>query len=512
MPALDAEVIDISDGEDSVDITFSQGSLPPSSQLSACEVIDLSDSDSDDDPRALASSSPPPLPPSSQPEMVYLDSDSDGDGSGDEFPAPGSQQFAPPETLARPKRGNSTLMSKDSGSSAGSKRTRDWSDDSEPEADPPTPVKKPRRPAKSAEERERANREKEDKRLEREAKKQEKEIQRLEKEAAKREREEERARKKAAEAAEKTAQRGFKAANKLVLDRKQTLAETTIVVSNSLNRAYGSLVADLRTKVGEYDGAVEVEPDLMTGQDTVRFRRHITKTYSTGKSVWEPCAPKDIWDQAAVLWLSAQKLHQHATQNTLNGLVKQFTERLARDRPADGPQLQLLLLVHGMARLQHTPRAAVDRAIAALEMTDLVYHLSAERTEEVVQKLYDAACDAGHRIHKHLERSHLPFCADIRQPKGKTASEAWEGALASLHRLGAEHAKAVAKVYPTMNSLYRAYEVDERAGPLLLQNITVECTADGRKRVKDRFGPALSKRVFDVFYGTDPLQLVHNDK
>ncbi|EPQ56114.1 hypothetical protein GLOTRDRAFT_110669 [Gloeophyllum trabeum ATCC 11539] len=165
-----------------------------------------------------------------------------------------------------------------------------------------------------------------------------------------------------------------------------------------------------------------------------------------------------------------------------------------------------------MAKLHSTPRAAADRALLAVEMTHDAFHMYAETSEEIVQRLYDTACDVGHRIHKYLERSHLPFCADIRQPKGKSPAETWEGALASVYRMNAEHAKAIAKSYPTMNSLYRAYEKDPQAGPLLLQHIQVECTADGRKRVKDKLGPALSKRVFTVLYDTDPLRLVVNDK
>ena len=63
--------------------------------------------------------------------------------------------------------------------------------------------------------------------------------------------------------------------------------------------------------------------------------------------------------------------------------------------------------------------------------------------------------------------------AETRQPKGKGAAETWEGALASLYRMNAENAKAIAKVYPTMNSLYCAYEGDPQAGPLLLAHIPV---------------------------------------
>ncbi|KAL1707562.1 hypothetical protein EV121DRAFT_255746 [Schizophyllum commune] len=503
MPALD--VIDISDGEDG-EITFSQASLPPSSQLSAGEVIDLSDSDTEpDDAFVPAPSSPAP---SNQPQMIELGSSSEDNSSGDEFPELGSQQFAA-RAPSRSNRGSHTpLETRDSGSSAGSKRTRAYSDDSEDESEPPTPVKKPRRSRKTAEDKAKEEGEKEAKRLEREAKKQEKETQRLEKEAAKVAREEERARKKEEEAAQKTAQRSFKAANKLVNDRKETLAETTIVVSASLARAYSSIITDLRTKVGEYGGTVEAEADPMPGHDTIRFRRRVTKKFDTKKSVWQHCEPKDKFDQTAVLWLSAQKLAEHGARGTLGGLIDTFCTRLA----LEGPKRQAILLIHGMAKLQSQARGAADRALLALEMAHDAFHMCAETPAEIVQRLYDTACDVGHRIHKYLERSHLPFCAETRQPKGKGAAETWEGALASLYRMNAEHAKAIAKVYPTMDSLYRAYEGDPQAGPLLLAHIPVECTANGQKRVRDKLGPALSKRVFTVLYDTDPLRLVVNDK
>ena len=128
MPALD--VIDISDGEDD-EFTFSQASLPPSSQLSAGEVIDLSDSDTEPDDAFVPAPSCPPA--SSQPQMIVLDSSSEDNSSGDEFPELGSQQFAA-TAPSRSDRGSHTpLETRDSGSSVGSKRTRALSDDSEDE-------------------------------------------------------------------------------------------------------------------------------------------------------------------------------------------------------------------------------------------------------------------------------------------------------------------------------------------------------------------------------------------
>ncbi|TRM61097.1 hypothetical protein BD626DRAFT_502714 [Schizophyllum amplum] len=476
MPAL--HVIDISDSDEE-DLSLSQATAPPSSQLSAGDVIDLSDSD-----EVPASSSPPlARSPSLPQDVLDVESDSDGAISDDEFPVPGSQQFTALTTRPSGSRRTSgrrgdDLKTRDSGSSAGSKRTRDFADDSGSETDPPTPVKKPRRVPKVTEEQRRENEtKKEAKRLERETTK-------LEKEAAKREREEERARKKAAAATEKRIQSEFKSANKLVLDRKQTLAETTIVVSKSLQKAWFNVVTELSERVGEHGGKVDVEDDPMSGYDTVRFRRHITKEYNVKESIWKPCDERDEWDQTAVLWLSAPKLAEHASNGTLVVLVDKFCESLK----LRGIRRQAVILVHGMVRLPSATRGAADRALLAVEMAHDAYHMYAERPAEVVQRLYDMACDVGHRIHKYLERSHLP-----------------------VHRLTKDHARAVVQAYPTMDSLYRAYEAEPQHGPHLLARLQVEFTADGRKRTRESFGPALSKRVHDVLYGEDPLKLVFKD-
>jgi hypothetical protein len=74
-----------------------------------------------------------------------------------------------------------------------------------------------------------------------------------------------------------------------------------------------------------------------------------------------------------------------------------------------------------------------------------------------------------------IERSHLPFCSDIRQPTGTSLADTWVKMLGQVHRLTGPGARGIADDFPTASSLFEAYEnaPDARARDALVMHCKV---------------------------------------
>ncbi|KAJ8095924.1 hypothetical protein PM082_015145 [Marasmius tenuissimus] len=113
-----------------------------------------------------------------------------------------------------------------------------------------------------------------------------------------------------------------------------------------------------------------------------------------------------------------------------------------------------------------------------------------------------------------IERSHLPFCADIHIQTKKDPAEIWLQMLIQIPRLTEDNALGIVEDYPCFCSLMEAYEKAEREGRGG-EDLLIDCkkrrTKAGTVAKNDRLGQALSRRVHTVFWGQDPLELVDKE-
>jgi len=100
------------------------------------------------------------------------------------------------------------------------------------------------------------------------------------------------------------------------------------------------------------------------------------------------------------------------------------------------------------------------------------------------------------------KRSNSTFPRSARTPE-----EAWPAMLRQIPKVTEEVARAIVGAYPTMASLYRAYEDDTttlRQRRDLLQHLRVDPGPGGASRTGRNLGPALSQRVYATLMGEDP--------
>lgn len=181
------------------------------------------------------------------------------------------------------------------------------------------------------------------------------------------------------------------------------------------------------------------------------------------------------------------------------------------------PRGRVVLLVHGADRLPGPEYAAVRHALLRLTIGG-VFVRHARTVEDLVSVLHsltaaiarapyvdeDPVLDACSIIASGAKPSYERLGVEnVRHPDYATRplrTAFWCTALSSIHGCGSEAVTAIARAYPTLRSLHRAYDAlrDDNERALLLQDIIPE--RDGARRL----GPALSARIFRLLRGTRP--------
>jgi hypothetical protein len=199
------------------------------------------------------------------------------------------------------------------------------------------------------------------------------------------------------------------------------------------------------------------------------------------------------------------------------GLARENVEAALQAVAAAWPGGRVVLLVHGADRLVGPEYVALRHAVLRLTLGG-VFVRNARTVEDMVSVLYsltaaiarapyvdeDPVLDACTVIASSAKPSYERLGVEnVRHPDYATRplrTAYWCIALSSIHGCGSEAVTAIARVYPTLRSLHRAYEAlpsdNERA--LLLKDLTPD-HGGGR-----RLGPVLSARIFRLLTGRRP--------
>ncbi|KAK0483387.1 hypothetical protein IW261DRAFT_1561216 [Armillaria novae-zelandiae] len=498
--------------DDEYDEPPSQSSFPSSSQLTVDnnnenEVINLSDTDSDDGP-------PPPssrIPSSSQPRPsspVAIDltlSDDDERYYGDELPTFGATvrdedsdpDLPPPELLSQSPSNDA-----------------DTSPTKKVKSQPSSPTKTPlasasSRPAKDQNKqrrRRRTSQERRDEEQEKEARKaqkaRERELKKAAELAAK-----ERKKQEKIEAAVILAQQNAEAtakkdANKLQHNKRDTVKNMTLILSDSFQHAHEDLLPSLKEKFRQLRGTILFGRQLLRDQHTIQWKMRSNKRYNAETRNWIPCEEHEVLQSTALLYITGANLVHLVCTKMLVQTVKDFRNACG----AQSSHHQTFIMVECLERERQ--RNDVHRALASLNITCHTHHVFVESVEEAVERLYNITADIGIKPYKLIERSHLPFCADFKQiESGKTLKETWNRVLRQIPGVTFSGAQGILEHYPTVSSLFRKYAENPAAGELLLQDCMVRERVDGMQNAR-RLNKAVSTRVHAVMCGQDELEVV----
>ncbi|KAJ6582721.1 hypothetical protein DFH09DRAFT_1309656 [Mycena vulgaris] len=451
------------------------------------DVIEISDSEEDAGP----------LPPSSSQfsgksfnsDLVDLCSGTDDD----ELPAPGDPNFfrGLGSSQAKRKRGSSTAASSVSPSvryQANLDESTDEEESPKKKSDAST-SKAPRKPRKTDEEKAAAKKQKE---MDAAQKKAQKALEKTQKAAQ--------------TAREKELRNEYKAVNKLVGDKKATLKDMELIFPPAL--AHEPVYAAFVAHVAQYDMSVSVaDRNLVRRYNVFSWRRTTNKEYDTVAREWLPVAPHVRTEEMYLIYMTADELARCIQQ-------EDGVKNVVREVRAACPG-QIFLMVEGLTKyLRRTSgirytMPEIERAVAALQMTEHTHLLYVDSVADTVTRLYDLSADLGIKPYKLIERSHLPFCSNTNQPPGAGLKDTWMKMLQQVHRVTESGAEGIAAVYPSATALFEAYEdAPVRGRDDLLMNCQVKHRADGVARPRP-LGRALSQVVGTVVYGSDPLQLAY---
>ncbi|KAJ7677690.1 hypothetical protein DFH06DRAFT_1033270 [Mycena polygramma] len=455
------------------------------------DVIEISDSD--DDARPLPPSSSQVSQKSFNNELVDLCS------SDDELPEPGAPGFLLSlKAAGKRKRDSSPAASSRSSSVDYGAYAAVSSDEEE------SPKKIPRKSTVSS-----------SSKAARKPRKTEEE-----KAAAKAAKAQEAAQRKAQKAAEKASKaaeitrlkaekKDYMAANKLVHDKKTTLEKMELVFPPALRDS--DLIREFRAHVAQYKMSVTVsDRNILRGYDIFSWQRTMTAEYDPVGREWQAVQAHTRTEGTYLVYMKADELARCIHDE--DG-VKSVVRRVRQER---GSKAQIFLMVVGLtgyfrrkSGIRYT-KDEIERALAALQMAEHAHLLYVDNVADAVTRLYDLSADLGIKPYKLIERSHLPFCSDIRQRTGTTQADTWEKMLGQVHRLTTHGASGIAKDFPTLNSLFQAYEQapDARARDLMVAGCMISHRVDGVANGR-LVNNALSQVVGTVMYSDDPLQLAY---
>ncbi|KAF8588160.1 hypothetical protein K439DRAFT_1658656 [Ramaria rubella] len=357
----------------------------------------------------------------------------------------------------------------------------------------------------------------------------EKALEKSRKDAEKLKRKEETLRKKEEAAAkkirEKADQKTLRDANKLVVNKKDTLKDMTIELSPSL--LLSDLCVPLKDKMSEFNCGIQALSDTVVrnsitdrptdldvlGIKLVRWKRRIEATFDETTRKWIPIAKEKRYTRTEgtyLIYVTGDDVLRSLSQNSTPTLRQQARAL----REALGPKHHIHLMLCGWKGKapRKEVKERVEKELVSLQVREGVFIEQVPDESEAVNWIYNMSADLGIKPHKLIERSHLPFCAFSSSgfKVGKTDADTMAKMLEQLPRLTEPAAKAIVEQFGTFNGLMEAYEQADRdrSGPMMLANVEVQRTKTG-KEVRRVLNKALSERLYSVLWASDPKALVN---
>ncbi|KAJ3089770.1 putative monocarboxylate transporter mch1 [Quaeritorhiza haematococci] len=347
-------------------------------------------------------------------------------------------------------------------------------------------------------EREKAKKEKE---LEKERKRLEREMKKAEKEALKRQKEHEKEMKrlekeKQKEEKEKLAQakKESKEANK-IRNKKDTIKEMLVDIDNAFIREKGAQVI---LKLQEEGALVDVQQ--LPVPSTIRWKRKVSREWDDELGIWKRCEERIEEEGFCLARVFAEEFAQAISIDGMRGMLETLRQAY--------PGKKIVLLIEGLDKyFKSKVKAQRDQFAAAVRMANgyeesaaakarakknqaqqagksnlpdrqtiedfmltlqlddgCIVQISkdAEETADWVASYTREIAILPETRHRSMEAFELKFGDSIKS--GKDLTDTWSRMLQQVHLVNETYADAVISRYPTLTSLYNAYNNSRSVG------------------------------------------------
>lgn len=165
------------------------------------------------------------------------------------------------------------------------------------------------------------------------------------------------------------------------------------------------------------------------------------------------------------------------------------------------------------------PQTIVERSLLTLKLIHRCYIIHASSLVDSIEWLHQLTSDLSLKPYKSLRDTHLSFSVDTgRNTTSSSLAGIYTMMLQQIPRVTPAIAQSIATIYPSLQSLIKAYEDcegDEKEERGLLAGVRVQSNKDGTERRGNRMnlGKELSKRVREVVRGRNGDAVVsHSSK
>ena len=233
---------------------------------------------------------------------------------------------------------------------------------------------------------------------------------------------------------EKETNKNYAEANKLVSDKKKTIADLTVEVSTALmlHAKFGPCVHEFQNRLGENGGNLLCFDSEYPFSHVMRWRRKVDKEYDEEAREWRAVEPYDARDPLFAIFYTAQDLLDILQQNPeqameavtlVKSALEDETGRLELGdensvRAATG-DYQVLVVVLGVRAACRQPRGGdLFATLQAFGMRANIYHrahvILCDDEEEFAQRLHDISADQGIKPYKQVTVSYTRTSANLQ--------------------------------------------------------------------------------------------------
>ncbi|OAV97086.1 hypothetical protein PTTG_09456 [Puccinia triticina 1-1 BBBD Race 1] len=361
--------------------------------------------------------------------------------------------------------------------------------------------------------------------------------------------------KKAAKEKEKLDNRLQREANKLTLNRKETVAEVRMWVPKSLKKSklhpFAKACEVLEQRIASTEGCVmnppgEIDDESSELQGVVRWVRTATKEWDEERGIFIPLGVGQsketseptvlvVWTGKEVdeviasgtdqLMKKAQVIKSHYPQDQLfiviSGLetilraerrnedamiTNEARERLAAQRNEPPPCAPKTKSKSGSA----LPRNSRDKILKELEVMKLVtkaFVIRVEEKNEFANWLWEMTMEIGVRPYKSRKQElKSALRLEVSGTKGTNYEDTYIKMLSSLTRVTENEAKGIVAKFPTLRCLYQAWEQGiQKHGVQWAEDMLVGCSKSNAVTAVNsnrKIGKVTSKRIFEIMYNT----------
>ncbi|PLW17046.1 hypothetical protein PCANC_11864 [Puccinia coronata f. sp. avenae] len=359
--------------------------------------------------------------------------------------------------------------------------------------------------------------------------------------------------KKAAKEKEKMDNRLQREANKLTLNRKETVAEVQMFIPKSLQKSklhpMTKACEVLEQRIASTEGCmmkqpVEIDDEASEPKGVVRWVRTSTKEWDEDRGIFIPLGvgvTKDTSEPTVLVVWTGKEVDEVIAAG--NGQLTKKVQAIKSSFPDD----QLFIVIYGLetilraerrmedarvsqdaraklaaqrnepmpgpsrskknSSLPHNGRDAILRELEMMKILTKAFVIRVEDKNEFANWLWEMTMEIGVRPYKSRKQElKSALRLEMGGNKGANHEDTYIKMLSSMTRVTENEAKGIVAKFPTLKSLYRAWEQGiQRHGLPWAEDMLVGCSKTNpvtSVNAPRKIGKVTSKRIFEIMYQT----------